>query len=166
MALINISETETDAFIRETITFFKEKDRIPAVCITPFTRPKNLPSKLKAAGFKIESKEAWMFYKGQNEMFEIPENIRIIPVQNKDEMDTYIDIFKKRMVVHLMTRSMAIYRLNTAILDPHGSLTGAKWKSELHMDAIILKPTVYIDNKKIMDCGKYIISDEKHPVKD
>ncbi|MFH1472508.1 MAG: aminopeptidase [Nanoarchaeota archaeon] len=41
--------------------------------------------------------------------------------------------------------------IHIAFGDPHGSLTGAKWRSNNHMDAIILKPTVFVDDVKVME---------------
>ena len=77
------------------IDFFKKKDRIPAVCVTPFTRPKGLPSLLKDSGFKVQEKEAWMFYKKQDNMQDMPENIRIILVETEEDEKNYISIFRK-----------------------------------------------------------------------
>ncbi|NOQ37748.1 GNAT family N-acetyltransferase [archaeon] len=77
------------------IAFFKEKDRTPAVCVTPFTRPKGLPSLLKGSGFKVQEKEAWMFYKKQDNKPEMPESVRIIPVENEEDRKNYITIFRK-----------------------------------------------------------------------
>lgn len=48
--------------------------------------------------------------------------------------------------------------IHIAFGDPHGSLTGAKWKSNNHMDAIILKPTVFVDGVMVMEKGKYLIN--------
>ena len=92
---VNIQESEVKAFIKEVIAFFKEKDRIPTVYITPFTRPKGLPSLLRASGFKVQEKEAWMFYKKQDSIFEMPESIRIIPVKSEEDKTNYITIFRK-----------------------------------------------------------------------
>ena len=35
--------------------------------------------------------------------------------------------------------------------------TGCKWKSKAHLDAVLLKPTVYVDGKKIMEDGNYLV---------
>ncbi len=48
--------------------------------------------------------------------------------------------------------------VHIAFGDPHGSLTGAKWKSNNHMDAIILNPTVFVDGVMVMEKGKYLIN--------
>lgn len=47
--------------------------------------------------------------------------------------------------------------IHIAFGDPHGSLTGAEWKSSNHMDAIILEPTVFVDGKMIMKKGRYLV---------
>ena len=74
---------------------FKEKDRTPAVCVTPFTRPKDLSSLLKASGFRLQEKEAWMFYEKPDNIPEIPESVRITPVETEEDRKNYITIFKK-----------------------------------------------------------------------
>lgn len=47
--------------------------------------------------------------------------------------------------------------IHIAFGDPHGSMTGAKWKSNNHMDAIILTPTVFVDGVRVMEKGRYLI---------
>lgn len=39
--------------------------------------------------------------------------------------------------------------------NPHGTMTGVKWTSEQHQDAVILNTTVEVDGKIIMKDGKY-----------
>lgn len=41
--------------------------------------------------------------------------------------------------------------------DPIGENTGAKWKSNIHMDYILLNSNVYLDGNKIMEDGIYLI---------
>ena len=92
---VDVHESEAKRFIREVIAFFKEKGRIPAVCVTPFTRPKGLPSLLKGSGFKVQEKEAWMFYEKQDSKQDMPENIRITSVRTKEDEKNYINLFRK-----------------------------------------------------------------------
>lgn len=47
--------------------------------------------------------------------------------------------------------------VHIAFGDPHGEMTGACWTSPVHMDAIILEPTVWADDKMIMRQGEYLI---------
>ena len=41
--------------------------------------------------------------------------------------------------------------------NPYPEKTNADWKSDIHIDCIIKNPTIFIDNKKIMEKGKYEI---------
>ncbi|HII15672.1 MAG TPA: aminopeptidase [Nanoarchaeota archaeon] len=41
--------------------------------------------------------------------------------------------------------------------DPYGNDTGAEWKSNRHIDMVVLKPDIYVDGKLIMKKGKYLI---------
>ncbi|MCD6229501.1 MAG: aminopeptidase [Candidatus Diapherotrites archaeon] len=66
------------------------------------------------------------------------------------------NLFLKKLCGNL-TQDEKFPSVHVAFGDPHGSLTGTKWKSKLHMDAIILKPTVFADGKKIIKKGKYTL---------
>ncbi len=41
--------------------------------------------------------------------------------------------------------------------DPYGAKTGADWTSIQHRDAVMVGTTVYVDDVKIMDNGRYIV---------
>lgn len=41
--------------------------------------------------------------------------------------------------------------------DPIGEDTGAEWKSNIHTDYILMNSSVYLDGKKIMEKGNYLI---------
>lgn len=66
------------------------------------------------------------------------------------------NIFLKRLIGNT-TQDEKFPSVHIAFGHSQGELTGAKWKSNLHMDAIILKPTVWVDERVIMKEGKYLI---------
>ncbi len=56
-----------------------------------------------------------------------------------------------------LTQDEKFPSIHIAFGDPHGSLTGAEWESDLHMDAVILEPTVKADGKILMEKGEFKI---------
>jgi len=49
--------------------------------------------------------------------------------------------------------------VHIAFGDPYCSETKADWKSKAHVDCVILKPTVFVDEDIIMKEGKYIVDE-------
>jgi leucyl aminopeptidase (aminopeptidase T) len=47
--------------------------------------------------------------------------------------------------------------VHCAFGNPYPEETGASWESSTHVDAIVLKSTVFIDGRKIMDEGRHLI---------
>lgn len=66
------------------------------------------------------------------------------------------NIYLKKLIGNL-TQDEKFPSVHIAFGDPHGEMTGAEWESEIHMDAVVLKPTVWVDKKVIMKEGKYLI---------
>jgi len=64
------------------------------------------------------------------------------------------NIYLKKLIGNL-TQDEKFPTVHIAFGDPHGPATGAPWKSEIHMDALILEPTAWVDGKIIMKEGKY-----------
>jgi leucyl aminopeptidase (aminopeptidase T) len=46
--------------------------------------------------------------------------------------------------------------VHIAVGNPYPELTGARWKSKAHCDAVLIRPTVDVDGKRIMDKGNYV----------
>lgn len=66
------------------------------------------------------------------------------------------NIYLKKLVGNT-TQDEKFPSVHIAFGHSQGEMTGAKWKSNLHMDAIILEPTVWVDGKVIMKEGKYLL---------
>jgi len=47
--------------------------------------------------------------------------------------------------------------IHVAFGNPGKSKTGADWTSEVHVDVIPIDPTIYVDGKKIMENGKFLV---------
>ena len=45
--------------------------------------------------------------------------------------------------------------VHLAFGDPYGSQTGASWKSRTHIDVLTRNCDVWIDEKQVIDGGKY-----------
>ena len=48
-------------------------------------------------------------------------------------------------------------RVHLAFGDPYSEMTGADWESKTHVDGLVDKSNMWIDKRKIMENGKYII---------
>jgi leucyl aminopeptidase (aminopeptidase T) len=66
------------------------------------------------------------------------------------------NIFLRKLIGNL-TQDEKFPSIHIAFGDPHGEMTGAKWTSTIHMDAIVLKPDVWVDDKMLMKEGKYLV---------
>jgi len=66
------------------------------------------------------------------------------------------NLFLKKLCGNL-TQDEKFPSVHVAFGDPHESLTGAEWASELHIDCLIMKPTVWVDGEKVMENGNYLI---------
>lgn len=66
------------------------------------------------------------------------------------------NIYLKRLIGNT-TQDEKFPSVHIAFGNPHGEMTGAPWESEIHMDAIVLKPTVWVDGEIIMREGRYLI---------
>jgi len=66
------------------------------------------------------------------------------------------NIYLKQLIGNF-TQDEKFPSVHIAFGDPYSYMTGAPWKSKIHMDAIILEPTVWVDGKVIMKEGKYLI---------
>jgi leucyl aminopeptidase (aminopeptidase T) len=79
--------------------------------------------------------------------------------ENSDRVGEFAigtNIFLEELCGNL-TQDEKFPSIHIAFGDPHGSLTGAEWESDLHMDAVILKPKVIADGKILMEEGKFKI---------
>ncbi|HDL75116.1 MAG TPA: GNAT family N-acetyltransferase [bacterium] len=92
---INVSEKEIENSIKQITEFFKKKNRKPVIYVTPFTKPRSLSKLIQRAGFKLQFKESWMFYKEVNLKFTVPKNFTIKKIKTKKEMKIFVDIFNK-----------------------------------------------------------------------
>ena len=92
---INVDKKFLNELIKEIVTFYKAKNRQPAIYFTPFTNPKNLPAIAKKFGFKSEYKDVWMFYERGKPKVMMPQNFVIKQAKTKEEMKTFVDIFNQ-----------------------------------------------------------------------
>ena len=90
-----INTQSPEKFIHQTIEFFKDRNRQPAVYITPFTKPIGLSKTLKSSGFEIKSQDAWMFYRGGKPKIVFPKNFKIKKVETQKEMEAFVNIFNR-----------------------------------------------------------------------
>lgn len=90
---IDVDEASVEELIEQIITFYKKKDRLPAIYFTPFTKPNNLNQTISKLGFKSSYKDVWMFYEKDEPKVTMPENFIIKPVETEEEMKTFVDIF-------------------------------------------------------------------------
>lgn len=90
---INVEEKQLQELIKKIIDFFKEKNRQPAIYVTPFTMPRNAADILKRFGFASKYKDSWMFYEKPEPKIMLPDNFSINEVKTKEEMKTFVDIF-------------------------------------------------------------------------
>lgn len=81
--------------IQRIVDFYKSIDRQPAIYITPFSRPKNLPEFIKTLGFQSKYRDAWMFYDNSSPKIKLPEGFTIRPVESKEEMKVFVEIFNQ-----------------------------------------------------------------------
>jgi leucyl aminopeptidase (aminopeptidase T) len=70
-------------------------------------------------------------------------------------LPTNVELMKKQLIGNLLQDEKA--RLHIAFGDPYPEETGANWKSKTHVDGIIKKCSVLVDNVKIMESDKYYI---------
>ena len=61
-------------------------------------------------------------------------------------------------ITHLignMLQDEKVVGFHFATGNPYPDKTGADWKSKAHLDGIIIKPTITVDGKTIMENGKF-----------
>ena len=93
-AQIDAPLNEVQTLIASIETFFKNKNRTPAIYVTPFTKPKLLPEILLKSGFKPAYKDACMFYEGTVPQPKLPESFKIMTIKTEKDMETFINTFK------------------------------------------------------------------------
>lgn len=90
---INIDEESLPELIKKITSFYRAKNRQPAIYLTPFTRPKNLPEITKQFGFKSKFRDAWMFYEKTEPQVILPQNFIMKQVETGEEMKIFAYIF-------------------------------------------------------------------------
>jgi len=70
-------------------------------------------------------------------------------------LPTNLELMTKPLIGNLLQDEKA--RVHHAFGDPYAEETGANWKSKTHVDGLIKKCSVWVDGKKIMEAGKYLI---------
>ncbi len=92
--LIRAEKGKEQELIDEIIEFAKTHDRVPAVYLDPSASPENFDTFLKEAGFSPEDDEIWMFCNGEQPSMETnPNKLKIIQVENKKDMEAFIEVF-------------------------------------------------------------------------
>jgi len=69
------------------------------------------------------------------------------------------NIFLKKLIANLL-QDEKFPTVHCAFGNPYSDDTGANWQSRTHVDGIMLNSSVWIDNKKIMENGKYLLQPE------
>lgn len=59
--------------------------------------------------------------------------------------------------IGVMIQDEKLPTFHMAVGNPYGQATGANWKSNIHCDGVIKKATVFLEGKKILENGKYLI---------
>lgn len=88
-----INSTNPEKLLKEVEEFFKKINRIPAIYITPWSKPENFTEIAEKMSYKNSASDAWMIYKGEKQ--EISENIEIKEVKTEQEMQTLLEVFEK-----------------------------------------------------------------------
>jgi aminopeptidase len=70
-------------------------------------------------------------------------------------LPTNLELIPKPLIGNLLQDEKA--RVHHAFGNPYPELTGADWESKTHVDALIKKCSVWVDNKKIMQADKYLV---------
>ena len=95
---INVEEKSAQRLINKIIAFYKTKDRLPVIYLTPFTRPKGFAKLITKPIFK----DAWMFYdRAVPQKVVMPENFTIERVKTKKKMKIFVDVFNPFRIPHL-----------------------------------------------------------------
>jgi len=92
---IDTDEKSAPALVKTIAGFYAAKNRKPAMYLTPFTKPDNLPAIIEKAGFSVDNQDAWMFYEGPKPNIELPNGFVIKQVETLDEMRTFVNIFNR-----------------------------------------------------------------------
>lgn len=64
--------------------------------------------------------------------------------------------FGVRRIIGNLLQDEKIVGVHLACGNPYPALTGAKWRSGIHCDGVILKPTVFVGEKLVMKHGKFV----------
>lgn len=95
VTLVDIPESFVNQFVRQTVDFFKDKDRVPNVYVTATTRPENLTQSLKETGFTEAFHEAWMFWEGKVPNHTLPDGLTITKVQTSQQKQQFAKVFQR-----------------------------------------------------------------------
>jgi aminopeptidase len=79
--------------------------------------------------------------------------------ENSDRLGEFAlgtNVFLKKLIGNLL-QDEKFPTVHVAFGDPYTDETGATWKSKTHVDCIMVNSTVWADNRKIMDAGKYLL---------
>lgn len=70
-------------------------------------------------------------------------------------LPTNVELMAKPLIGNMLQDEKA--RVHHAFGDPVGELTGADWQSKTHVDGLMEKCDVWVDGRKIMEAGRYLI---------
>ncbi len=69
----------------------------------------------------------------------------------------------ERMIYNLL-QDEKLPGMHIALGDPYGSQTGANWSAPTHVDAIAKECDIWVDNRQIMEKGKFLFLDEEQSI--